>query len=394
MSTIQPIPQGILTDRELEFFHHPSLPEWGYETQQTDTFAVMHPAPECRADTYPLYVVFHSAGHDVYSCIGCTWAEGNHDIYHAPRDMYALYLDCRQHMNDWWWGGNSALEVLGEERDSVDRQPVENRVMATIEWVMEHFPIDRERVYAVGNSMGGSGALGVAMCRGDVFAAVKANVPAGVRHMAARCGFLDTAPEGYRIPDPPVLVDYSAQNDDWSRGHEVLYRGMREHKYALLGYWGNFGHANNNALIREVNDLVHSFDFTSVRLHEAYPVFTNASTDDRLPWGEDGSIVHDQAGQVNSFLRWGKAEETKDRVSIPLRLLAQSEWESRVTFPERATADVTLRRLQAFCVPAGAKVAWTFGEQSGEVTADETGLVTVPGVEITTEKTTLTLRVL
>ena len=393
MSKFNPIPNGILTERVLEWFHHDSLTEWGYGEPQTDTFAVLHPADDCKLESYPLYVVFHSAGHDVYSCIGCTWREGNHDIYHAPRDMYALYLDCRQHMNDWWWGGNSAIEVLSEGRDGVEKQPVENRVMATIQWVMENYPIDRNRVYGVGNSMGGSGVLGIAMCRGDIFAAVKANVPAGVRHMADRCALDTAAPESFRIPDPPVLVDYSAQNDTWSTGHEILYRGMREKKYAVLGYWGNFGHANDNAVIREVNDLVHSFDFTSVRLNEAYPVFTNASTDDALPWADDGSIVHDQAGQVNSFFRWGKACETETSFSIPLRLIAQSEWESRVTFPTTATADVTLRRLQAFHAAPGTKVAWTFGSRSGEVCADADGLVTVPGVEITTAEQTLTLQV-
>ena len=234
--TMNPAIGGILTGRKLEWFHHKSLAEWGYTEEQTDTFAVLHPSEDCKAESYPLYVVFHSAGHDVYSTVACTWQKGNHDIYHAPTDMFALYLDCRQHANDWWWGGNSAHDVIGDGREGTEKQPVENRVVATIEWVMEHYPIDRNRVYAVGNSMGGSGALGIAMCRGDLFAAVKANVPAGVCHMAARCDLGPDAPEGFRLPDPPVLVDYSAQNDGWSKGHELLYRGMREKKYAVLGY--------------------------------------------------------------------------------------------------------------------------------------------------------------
>ena len=389
-----PMTNGILTERKLELFHAPSLEEWGYTEEQTDTFAVLHPAKETAKETYPLYVVFHSAGHDVYSTLACTWQDHNHDIYHAPKGMYALYLDCRQHENkDWWWGGNSALEVLGEDRKGIAKQPVENRAIATIEWVMDNYPIDRNRVYAVGNSMGGSGALGIAMCRGDIFAAVKANVPAGVRHMADRCCLDTEAPEGFKLPDPPILVDYSAQDDEWSTGHQVLYKGMREKKYAVMGYWGKFGHANNHEYISTVNDLVHSFDIFSVRKDEAYPVFTNASTDDILPWNEDGTIAHENAGQVNGFFRWDKAEETETAVSMEIRLLTADEWASRVTFPEKATADVSLRRLQKCRFAPGSAVAWEFGDKNGTVTADENGLVTVPAVTVTTAPTVLKLAV-
>lgn len=384
-----PEKDGILTGRKLEWFHHLSLPEWGYTEEQTDTFALLHPSEDCAAEKYPLYVVFHSAGHDVYSTVACTWQKGNHDIYHSPKDMFALYLDCRQHINDWWWGGNSAQNVIGEGRDGIEKQPVENRAIATIEWVMKNYPIDRDRVYAVGNSMGGSGALGIAMCRGDIFAAVKVNVPAGVRHMADRCCLDEPAPDGFSLPDPPVLVDYSAQNDGWSRGHEILYRGAREKKIALFGYWGMFGHENNNEKIYAVNDLIHSFDLFSVRRNEAYPVFTNADCDDVLPWKNDGSVDGDASGQINSFFRWGKAEEREDGVSVSLRLLTAAEWASRVTFPEKASTDVTLRRLQICRFVPREEVIWECGVQSGVVTADENGLVTVPAVEIGTEPVTL-----
>lgn len=391
-SDIQPLPGGILTNRQLEWFHHASLPEWGYQEEQTDTFAVLHPVQECAGEVYPLYVVFHSAGHDVYSAVGCTWQKGNHDIYHAPENMYALYLDCRQHPNDWWWGGNSALEVIDPGRGGVEKQPVENRIIATIKWVFEHYPIDRERVYAVGNSMGGSGALGIALCRGDIFAAIKANVPAGVRHAADRCCLDTPVPEGFSIPDPPIVIDYSAQNDNWSTGHSVLYKGMREKKYALMGFWGNFGHANNNACIYEVNDLIHSFDIASVRRTDPYPVFTSADTDDVIPWAEDGSIQSETAGQVNAYFRWGQAVEGADCVSIPLRLLSSDEWSSRVTFPVKAAADVTLRRLQTCHFAPGSRIAWEFADESGLVTADEHGLVTVPQLTIEVTEKLLTLR--
>ena len=393
MNSISPQKGGLLTGREIEWFHHSSLSEWGYQKEQTDTFAVMHPAFESPDVQYPLYVVFHSSGHDVYAAIACTGKKGNHDIYHPPVNMYALYLDCRQHQDtDWWWGGNSARKILGKDRSGVEKQPVENRCIATVNWVLEHFPIDRNHIYAVGNSMGGSGALGIALCRGDIFAAVKVNVPAGVRHAADRCGLDTPLPDGFLLPDPPILVDYSAQDDQWSVGHQILYKGMCEKKYALMGFWGEFGHANNNELIYEVNDLVHAFDIFSVRLDEAYPVFTNADSDDPIPWAEDGSISNSDSGQVNAFFRWGKARETRNSLSIPLRLLTASEWHSRISFPEQATADVTMRRLTTCRFLPGAQVTWTFGDLSGQTTADSQGLVTVKALPITTTPKLLTLQ--
>ena len=139
--------------------------------------------------------------------------------------------------------------------------------------------------------------------------------------------------------------------------------------------------------------MIHSFDIFSVRKDEAYPVFTNASTDDILPWNEDGTIAHENAGQVNGFFRWDKAEETETAVSMEIRLLTADEWASRVTFPEKATADVSLRRLQKCRFAPGSAVAWEFGDKNGTVTADENGLVTVPAVTVTTAPTVLKLAV-
>ena len=269
------VPQkdGFLLGRRIEFFHQKSKPEWGYEAPQVDSFGLIH--PEEYSGRAPLYVIFHSAGHDLYSSIGCTWQEGNHDIYHSPADSFALFLDCRANAGDWWWGGIDADEE-SDWRARTALQPVEKRVIDTVKWVVANYPVDPERVYAVGNSMGGSGALGIALRHGDIFAAVKVNVPAGIRHAADRCCLDVPVPAGFAMPDPPVVVDYSAQNDYSSRGHEVFYQGMRDKKYAVLGFWGPFGHANNHARIAEVNDLIQAFDIRSVVRNAAYPVFTDA----------------------------------------------------------------------------------------------------------------------
>ena len=348
------VKEGEFTGRKLDTFRHGVKSEWGYAAPQQDTFLVLHPKQE--KPNAPLYVVLHSAGHDVNSCLACTTQVGNHDIYHAPPDFYALYLDCRANKGDWWWGI--------EKYKGPDVSPTEKRVIDTVKWVVEQYKLDANRVYLSGNSMGGSGTLGIGMRHGDVFAAVKANVPARVEHVSSRMYFGGTVPADVTLPDPPVVVDYSAQNDGWSKGHEGFAKAMNDRKYALFMYWGPFGHANNHEQILKVNDLINSFDWLAVRKNEPYPVFTNASANDPLPWPDQ--LASKKAGQVNAFFRWANGGETADAAEIKLFLVKAADLKTSFTIPAEETADVSLRRLQKLKVAPGQAVSWTFGAAKGE----------------------------
>ncbi|MDB5307922.1 MAG: hypothetical protein JWO38_2124 [Gemmataceae bacterium] len=367
--------------RKLDIFRHGVRTEWGYEAPQRDTFLVLHPR-QAKPNS-PLYVVLHSAGHDVHSCLACTSRAGDHDIYHSPPEFFALYLDCRANKGDWWWGS--------EKYKGPEVCPTEKRVVDTVKWVVKEYGIDQNRVYLCGNSMGGSGTLGIGMRHGDVFAAVKANVPARVEHVSSRMYFAPrTVPAGVTLPDPPIVVDYSAPNDSWSRGHDAFARDMNERRYALFLYWGPFGHANNHEQILKVNDLINSFDWLSVRKNEPYPVFTNASTNDPLPW--PGQLTDNKPGQVNAFFRWKTVSDTADSVETQLFVLKASDLRTSFTLPAEATADVSLRRLQRLRVAPGATGRWTFGTASGEAKADATGCVTIRKLRVTAEPTTLSVR--
>src|SRR4051812_48135265 len=365
------------TERKLDTFQHGSKKEWGYAQPQRDTFLVLHPK-QARANA-PLYVVLHSAGHDVHSCLACTTRVGNHDIYHAPPDFFALYLDCRANKGDWWWGS--------EKYPGPEVGPTEKRVVDTVKWVVKQYGIDENRVYLCGNSMGGSGALGIGMRHGDVFAAIKANVPAEVKHVSSRMYFPPrSVPADLTLPDPPIVVDYSAQNDGWSRGHDAFAKAMNDRKYPLFLYWGPFGHANNHASILKVNDLINSFDWLSVRKNESYPVFTNASSDDPLPWPKQ--LADKRSGQINGFFRWKNVRDTADTLETTLFLVKPAEIRTSFKVPTEAIADVSLRRLQNLRVAPGAVVRWTFGETKGEVRADAEGCITIPRLTITGTPTT------
>src|SRR5262249_44375468 len=150
-----------------------------------------------------------------------------------------------------------------------DVGPTEKRVIDTVKWVVRQYKLDENRVYLCGNSMGGSGALGIGMRHGDVFAAVKANVPAAVKHVSTRMYFPPgNLPGKGKFPDPPVVIDSSAPNDGWSRGHDAFAEAMKARRYALVMYWGPFGHANNHESIKRANDLIDTFDWLAVRKDE------------------------------------------------------------------------------------------------------------------------------
>lgn len=385
----------VFNERQTELFEHGSLPSWNAQNPaQTDRFYVVFPKTG-PAPNRPLYVVLHSAGHSAKTALDCTPTVGNHDIYRAPDDFYALYVDCFDNKaTDWWWGGRRADETEinadNAARSTAEFQPVEKRVRDVIAWAVETYQIDANRIYLCGNSMGGSGTLGIGLRGGDVFAAIKANVPAGVWHAFDRLRLGDENATAADFPEPPICLDYSAPNDSWSQGHEALFAGVEARKYSYIAYWGNFGHENNDAKVAKINDLFKTFDWLSIRKNEAYPVFTAASTDSAIPWPERAADA--PAGQRGAFFRWQNRVDEAERFEIELRLATADELRSEIfEIPTSSTADVTLRRLQNFRVAPGESVRWTFGEQSGTVQADATGAVTIPQLTTTDKPTALIL---
>jgi len=375
--------------RAVDVYQHDAKPEWGYKAPQKDVFVVVHPKEDRK--NAPLYVVLHSAGHAVMSCVKCTSEVGNHDIYRSPDDFYALYVECAANRGDWWWGGMHAKdEGLIKKNSGPELVPAERRVIDTVKWVIKAYEIDPDRVYLCGNSMGGSGTLGIGLRHGDLFAAIKANVPAGVEHASNRMYFPpQSVPPTVKLPDPPVTVDYSAPNDGWSFGHDRFVKAMNDRKYPLYFYWGPFGHANNSAAIKKVNDLIDSFDWLSVRRNEAYAVFTNATGNSALPWPDN--LKEKAPGQVNAFFRWKNLSDAKDKLEMSLLMTSPADLKTAFDIPKEATADVSLRRIQNFQVKPGESVQWAYGAAKGGVKADAEGVLSIPGLKLSAQPETLTL---
>ncbi|MBS0202711.1 MAG: hypothetical protein JSS49_07410 [Planctomycetes bacterium] len=385
--------------RKVEYFRHGTKADWGYAKPQQDFFILVH--PETPSPKAPVYVCLHSAGHDGKSAyeIGTEGAEGprGHFLYYPPADCYGLYPDCRANgsVGDWWWGGPQPNEKQ-QKNLGPEATPTEKRVEDTVNWVLCQYPTDRNRVYLTGISMGGSGSLGFGVPRGNLFASILVHVPAGAAHVEQRMSFPPLeVPVGRKFADPPVVVAYSGVNDGWAKDQATLIKGMHARKYAFVDFWGHSGHDSTKQSIASQNDLAFSYPWLEIRKNEAYPVFTDATSDNKAPWlATDGS---EPAGQINAFFRWKNLTDTDSAFSIELRLLTPSEFKSAIVFPSESTADVTLRRLQKFPAATVQDCTWEFTRDGttvakGTVQSDAIGLITIPRLAISQTPGILTLK--
>lgn len=299
--------------------------------------------------------------------------------FYGDDNYTLLYLDCRDNKaNDWWWGYHKIRATGDTYKDELT--PAEKRVLSTIEWVVQNYNIDRNRIYLSGVSMGGSGSLGIGMCRGDIFAAVNVMVPAGVEH------FLHRMKNGSH-PEPAPVVNFSSHIDGWSKGQEDFLAFMNNNKYLTVFTWAPYGHT---AEAGKSESIVLEYPWLDIVKNEAYPVFTNATTDQKYP-GFKNKQAQDQRGQVNAYFRWKNITDSPTLFEMQLRLVTSKELKKPYEVPKDSTADITLRRLQNFKVDKTAKYKWTMDSQSGIVTPDKQGIITIKGIKIQAQPAVLTI---
>ncbi len=360
--------------RKIIRYEHESAPQWGYAKPQKDFFNLL--PPQEAGKKAPLVVVLHGSGGTGNEAIPAICNPHDRGFY-GDKTFYVLCLDCSTNTNriDVWWGYR---EIESKPKLYANKLcPTEERVLSTIEWVIRTFDIDRNRVYLNGMSMGGSGSMGIGMTHGDLFAAVSVVVPAGVKHVIWRTS-------NSKFTDPPPLFNISSQADPWALGQEDLLTLCRENKYFLSFAWGPFGH---RADVSSANPAVYEYPWLSIRKDEAYPVFTNTSTDDRYP-GFKNSTDADQTGQINGYFRWKNIADTPEVFMMELRLVKKDELRRPIETPQKSITDVTIRRLQKFVIFPGTAYEWKMiqGEkavQSGKTVADAAGILTIPAVIIT-----------
>ena len=412
-----------LDGRAIERFTHGPREAWGYPEAASGEWAVPPDketgvaqqnhscfyvvAPKDPRPNAPLCVVLHSANRTAYDYLGfaCLGRQiENHEdpakvMTNSPDDFYSLYLSST---NAEWWGWGQTRE--NKARHINTAPPAELRVLDTIEWVAANYRIDRNRIYLCGVSMGGCGTLGIGMPHGEVFAAIRANVPAGTNYASYRMGGFAPSPAadapqsdrdawikraaGAGLPDPPVIVDFSSQQDNWAMTQPALVQAAQTGRLPLVLGWGPFGHVTFSSLIDKypLCDVALAYPWLEIRRNEAYPVFTHASCDQQSPW-LNAPAEFDSTGQMNAFFRWKNQTDTPAGLSMQI-WIAHPTVKTPPAMPDAATADITLRRLQQFKIQSGRTYVWQISREghpiaSGRITPDAVNLLTIPKVELT-----------
>jgi poly(3-hydroxybutyrate) depolymerase len=403
--------------RRIERYTHGPRADWGYadgwrysppqetgkEGQNRNSFYVVSPKhPRPRA---PLCVVLHSANRTAFDYLGFQFLSRKVDpaddpsaiMTRVPEDCYALYLNST---NEEWYGWSVVHRDPAKYAHSLT--PAEKRLIDTIAWVITRYKIDRNRVYLAGVSMGGCAALALGLSRGNLFAAILVDVPAGTEFAALRFGL--PGPDatsagaahamwikrmsGFGLPDPPIVVDFFAQNDPWSRSQPLLLRAASAGRFPLVAAWGPFGHTAFSTAIAKYpqDDVALAFPWSNIRKDAAYPVFTHASSDQRLPL-MGGSGGFDESGQINAYFRWKNLQDRETKFAIELWLAHPAVANPPHAMPETSTVDITLRRLQLFRVHPGKVYRWRLLREgksvaSGTVSPDAANLLTIPRVTL------------
>ena len=372
---------------------------------------------------HPLIVHLHARGGNFARSLGGT---GNPDEWVLSLDDY-LPNDIR---NSFWYGYHENFDMFtgaGVPTSGVVHGYTVRRVRWTLEWVLHHFPIDRDRVYMMGSSMGGVGSVFLGMAMPDLIAAVYAVVPkfdfsflhdpnprnawnAGGRERSigdrlwgtvatnlptdTGIGVYDRLNAGFLAKlwadkSLPPMITFNGKNDTVVGWAEKIpfYRAMEEDHQCGFFFWDSRSHGGRGlAEWQPMQDPKWLYRF---RLDQSFIAFSNASCDDNPGDGHaDSGATY---GTINGYLDWERDTivDTTDRYEVTIRLVGLKSVYGIVPAPKSATVDVTPRRLQRFSVIP--EQAYKFQNitvsgqviQTGTVVADSLSRITIPDFQVT-----------
>ena len=341
--------------------------------------------------------------------------------------------DARDHypaVNTWWYGYNSNIFDPARMSDGVVVNYSQRRLIWLIRWAQEYLGADANRTYLVGGSMGGSGAVFMALHHPHLFAAVRASVPivaytqpgaGSAKRLEPYCGLLDRATtddgtpmldhmNGPRlasqpIPPSPGTPGEASGNSDcpragWGEGSPSLpflmlcngrkdgsipwennpafYRALQAGRHGFVTHWNHGAHGQCQKLLPPDAQNWEQ-QFYRLRLDESFPAFSNASTD-RNPGNGDASDG-DIEGWMNRGLDWRDIVDQEDRYEISITADCPA-------LGAPLTVDLTPRRRQHFRPSPGQRLRASVNGREQPLTVDASGLFTLRQVPITADQPT------
>ncbi|MDR0335569.1 MAG: esterase family protein [Planctomycetaceae bacterium] len=335
-------------------------------------------------------------------------------------EVASEYYRGRRNIESWWFGTNNQINLpeLVRKNDYVVNY-TERWVLYVLDWVIDNYGADRNKIYASGTSMG-TGVLRLAMNNPDRFAVVDGMVPfvdmtydEGKPNMNNTKRFkgiwgtpsvkIDAAtPIGNRVnlvqfverhsEDLPYVIvrlgrqDYSVF---WRRKPDFL-RAMNNNRHGFLAAWDNGSHST--AMQKKIDHFPGFNDISwygeRFALNKSYPAISDCSLNNDAGNGEMNN--GDLEGFINRGIDWKiLADEPKQyRVHLFCTL-------DNAQYP--ITLSVTPRRVQQFHLSSGEKIQAEINSDSEQKQIDavvnDKGLLTVKNVSLPDQKgCTLILR--
>ncbi|MBA4066770.1 MAG: hypothetical protein C0501_24300 [Isosphaera sp.] len=267
------------------------------------------------------------------------------------------------------------------------------------DWVTKTYAADPERVTASGGSMGAWGSATYALRHRERFAAVYPNRPRtrqrGLPSLVAQpakgvTAFLDDGKTDYfarmdmvkfaadHPADLPFLGWCCGRRDGFASWQEQIdmVKAMAAARHGFAFAWNDGDHSSGAQPMAKVLKYYPPELFARSK---SYPAFANSSIDQKLGTGDpkDGDLE----GGINLGFKWSDVVDEDAKWSVRL---------SNELATGDMTVDVTPRRCQKFKARPNAEAKWeTSTGDSGKVTADAAGLVTVPRVKLSPGKDTV-----
>lgn len=319
-----------------------------------------------------------------------------------------------ENTSDWWTGHHERVGTVNPPvtqknwQEGVVHPYTSNRLFAFVDWMKNdgQWDIDPTKTFIAGTSMGGSGSIMNAIRYGEKLAWCRSWVGVHIPEESNQASAYQLAygPPAYGalFEDGTRVWDY--YNDDWflrqypqketafitfcNAKNDTLigwpqavkfYKALQDTKRPHMFFWGQNGHGQRTLMPMNLSEKEMPLD---LRTNQSQPAFTHCTLDDDPGDGtpESGAAV----GQVNGYLYW-KPETIVD--------LAH-QWEMVVALTAGAPkdtckVDLTPRRCQQFKAAPGTVVKWFNNDgktgleiESGQVTADGNGLITMPQITV------------
>jgi hypothetical protein len=332
---------------------------------------------------------------------------------------------------DEWLPGNGTTNSYGYHENYdvfADTHPIPTtgllynytarKVAYIVDWALRNLPVDSTRTYMTGYSMGAMGTVLNSIALRQKIAAIFV-FGAEFNMSVFEDGWMDPfwgtrqsnlmTNEGLRRDDRlnmnymlsanrlnslPIIFTFSGKNDvntGWAE-KLVFYDTMNACRHGGYHFWNMTDHFELFDNYPWSGAFPNFSFFTRYRTNLSYPAFSNCSVN-KTP-GNGTPLNGDTTGSINGHLDWGDNIVDlagKWEITLVLKDFPRVPDAS----PDSATTDVTPRRLQAFSVPSGARVAWQ-NRRNGVIVQQSSlvydgSLLTIAGVKVYKDSSKLTV---